>query len=68
MTWPSPSSILIDRGMLSIRYIVYKACLSILQPLIVLVIISIYDSRATSKSMESVYKTNLVLTNRISFR
>jgi hypothetical protein len=68
MTWPSPSSILTDRGMLFIRYIVHKAYLLILQPPIVLVIISIYDLRAASKSVESVYKTNLIRTDKTSFK
>jgi hypothetical protein len=68
ITWPNPSNIFTNRGTLFIRYVVHKVCFLILQPLIVLVIILIYNSRATSKSVESVYKTNLVLTDRTSFK
>jgi hypothetical protein len=68
ITWPSLSSVFTDRGTLFIQYVVYRACFLILQPPIVLVIISIYNSRAASKSMESIYKTNLVLINKFFFK
>ena len=68
ITWPSRSSVLTVRGTLSMRYVVQGACLSILQLLIVLVIISVCDSRAVSDSMESVQRANPVLTDRTSFK
>ena len=68
MTQLSKSSVLTDQRTLSIQYIVQGACILILQLLIVLVIILVYDSRAVSDSIESVQRTNPILTNRTSFK
>jgi len=68
VTWPSGSSVVTDQGTLSIRYVVQGACLSILQSPIVLVILSVCDSRAVSDSIESVQRANPVRTDRTSFK
>ena len=68
VTWLCRSSVLTDQGMLSMQYIVQGACLSILQLLIVLLIILVYDSRAVSNSIELVQRANPVLTDRTSFK
>jgi hypothetical protein len=68
VTWPSRSSVLTDRGMLSMWYVVQGACCSILQLPIILAILSICDSRAMSDSMESVQRANPVLTDRTSLK
>ena len=68
VTWPCGSSVLTDLGTLSMRYVVQGACLSILQLLIVLVIVSVCDSRAVSDSMESAQRANPVLTDSTSFK
>jgi hypothetical protein len=68
VTWPCRSSVVTNRGTLLMRYVVQGACLSILQLLIVLVIVSVCDSRAVSDSMESVQRANPVLTDRTSFK
>ena len=68
VTWLSGSSVVTNWGTLSIWYVVQGACLSILQSPIVLVIVSVCNSRAISNSIELVQRANLVQTNRTSFR